>query len=72
MSFDWNESLLQFTITFILFYSEAIIHYNIGKTNAFGFTIPPLKHQGMMISTVFIFFLLSSIITNMLEEYWSL
>jgi len=39
MTFDWNESLLQFTITFILFYSEAIIHYNIGKTNTFGFTI---------------------------------
>ena len=72
MTFDWNESLLQFTITFILFYSEAIIHYNIGKTNTFGFTIPPLKQQAMIISTVFTFSLLSSIITNVLEEYWSL
>ena len=37
-----TEGIIQFIIT-VLFYVEALIHYNIGKHGTFKFSLPKFK-----------------------------
>ena len=42
--------IIQFSVTTVFFYIEALIHYNMGKYGTFAFTIPDFKHNIKIIS----------------------
>ena len=64
--------IIQFISTIIVFYIEAVTHYNIGKTgrlNLFKLKIPNLKESALMIIIITIFAFISSSITYYLNLY---
>ena len=62
------NSIVIFVITFLWFFIEAIIHYNIGK-NKKKFVLPPLKDLGKIIGTITLFSLLNTFTIFIIEKY---
>jgi len=60
--------LITFTVTCMIFYIEALTHYNIGKSGKLGFGIPPFKENIMVISTIMLFSFISSGIIFIVER----
>ncbi len=62
--------ILVFFTTFILFVSEAIIHYNIGNPSS-KIQWPSGKELGLIMGTVAVFYLLNSFFVWGLEKIFS-
>ena len=68
---DMHIGILQFSVTCIFFYIEALLHYNIGKTGKLSFNIPPLQDNFKIISIISLFAAVVSAVTYLLEMWLS-
>ena len=68
---DMQIGIIQFSVTCIFFYIEALLHYNIGKTGKFSFNIPPLQDNFKIISIIALFAAAVSAVTYLLEMWLS-
>ena len=59
---------IQFFSTIVLFYIEALIHYNIGRKGTIGLRIPSWKKNRMILGVIVVFSLVSCVITSILTE----
>lgn len=59
---------VQFFTTILLFYIEALIHYNIGRKGTIGIRIPSWKKNRMILGVIVIFSLVSCVLTNIVSE----
>lgn len=64
--------IIQFFSTIVVFYIEAVAHYNIGKTgrlNILKLKIPDLKETSLILIIITIFAFISSTLTYYLNLY---
>tara|TARA_B100001093_G_scaffold234049_1_gene224372 strand:+ start:7206 stop:7514 length:309 start_codon:yes stop_codon:yes gene_type:complete len=64
--------IIQFFSTIVVFYIEAVAHYNIGKTgrlNILKLKIPDLKESSLILIIITIFAFISSTLTYYLNLY---
>jgi hypothetical protein len=62
--------MIVFIVTFILFFTEALLHYNYGKDKNSKFHIPENKILFQIIITVAFFSLLNSYILKYLAKHY--
>jgi tetrahydromethanopterin S-methyltransferase subunit D len=62
-------ALIIFIVTFILFFFKAMIHYNIGKNGKPYFHIPDKNELIHITYTVFIFSILSGVISSYIIKH---
>jgi hypothetical protein len=63
--------MIVFSVTFILFFMESMIHYNLGKKEE-SFQFPDRYNLCIMIVTVSFFSLLNSSILRYLAEHYNI
>jgi len=64
--------MIVFTVTFILFFIEALLHYNYGKDDSYQFHFPTQTEFLQIVFTVFIFSFLNSFIIRQLAKRYKL
>ena len=60
---------IQFIVTSLFFYIEALMHYNIGKSGYISFSIPPIRQNFLIMGIILCFSFVSSVVTYFLEIY---
>ena len=63
------SAIIVFCVTFVLFYIEAMIHYNIGKNGKPYFILPDKKELIHIAYIVLIFSILSGIISSYILKH---
>ena len=61
--------IIQFFVTCIFFYIEALMHYNMGRHGKISCTVPPLRENFKMFGIIAVFAALSSGATYLLEKF---
>lgn len=62
-----KKDLIQGSVVFVLFVTEAFFHYSIGKTGKIKFVAPSRKDFFRICMVVFVFSVLSVALTKMIE-----
>lgn len=61
-------SIIQFFVICLIFYIEALIHYNIGKFGHVAFNLPSFRQNLLIIGIIMFFSFISSCIIYFLEK----
>ena len=61
-------NLTQFFVTIVLFYFEALLHFNIGKKGSLGISFPKWKENKLILGVIIVFSFISCLLTKVVEE----
>ena len=64
---DVYYSAIQFSVFMLIFYIEALLHYNIGKMGRLALHLPPFKENLLMVGIIIFFILASTCIAYFLK-----